>query len=379
MGSEKGMSAPARLRALLRGGGVHPLPCCHDALSAKMIGQAGFDAAFISGFTTSAAKIAQPDCGLITYTEMIDAARSMVEATTIPLVVDGDNGYGNAMNVKRTIKGYSMAGLAGILLEDQKVPKSCGHVQNKEVVGRAEAVARVQAAVQARDAATSNDDDRIVLIARTDAKQAVSFAEALWRVEAFCDVGADMVFVDALESEEEMREVCALAAKHGRPVLANMLESGKGPILGLDELKDVGFALAVYPLALLGVCMAAMRSALEGLKQGKVPEVSRDRASSVFAVAARVACVHRAHMCLRASSCAGQRQRESKRAEKKKNKEKGSDLTCVRVLPFHSSGRLRLQVHQGRAWIRPLLRGTRKNRGRRPSVRSEGGMMRGLG
>lgn len=237
-----------------------------------MIGQAGFDAAFISGFTTSAAKIAQPDCGLITYTEMIDAARSMVEATTIPLVVDGDNGYGNAMNVKRTIKGYSMAGLAGILLEDQKVPKSCGHVQNKEVVGRAEAVARVQAAVQARDAATSNDDDRIVLIARTDAKQAVSFAEALWRVEAFCDVGADMVFVDALESEEEMREVCALAAKHGRPVLANMLESGKGPILGLDELKDVGFALAVYPLALLGVCMAAMRSALEGLKQGKVPE-----------------------------------------------------------------------------------------------------------
>ncbi len=202
---------------------------------------------------------------------MIDAARLMVEATTIPLIVDGDNGYGNAMNVRRTVKGYAAAGLAGILLEDQKVPKSCGHVQNKEVVGRVDAVARVHAAVEARDAAASDEDDRIVLIARTDAKQAESFDEALWRVEAFCDVGADMVFVDALATADEMKAVCDLAASYGRPVLANMLEGGLSPQLPLPELERLGFSLAAYPLSLLGVSIAAMRSALEGLREGSVP------------------------------------------------------------------------------------------------------------
>lgn len=169
------------------------MPSCHDALSAKVVEQAGFDVMFMSGFTTSAAKIARPDCGLITYSEMLEQARLCLDVTTIPLIVDGDNGYGNAMNVQRTLRGYRDAGVAGILLEDQKVPKSCGHVQNKEVVSRADALARLRAAVLARDE-TENEEDRIVIIARTDSRQAVSMEETLWRIEAFCKIGADMVF-----------------------------------------------------------------------------------------------------------------------------------------------------------------------------------------
>ena len=195
----------------------------------------------------------------------------ILDVTTIPLIVDGDNGYGNAMNVQRTLKGYSDAGVAGILLEDQKVPKSCGHVQNKEVVSRAEAVSRLRAAVLARDE-NPNEKDRIVIIARTDSRQAVSFEETLWRIDMFCQLNADMVFCDALESEDEMRRVCTLAASYGKPVLANMLESGKTPILGLDALTDIGFKLSVYPLPLLGVCIGAMQEALKDLKEGKVPE-----------------------------------------------------------------------------------------------------------
>jgi len=247
------------------------MPCCHDALSAKLIEQSGFEVMFMSGFTTSAARIGAPDTQLITYSEMLDQARLCLEVTSIPIVVDGDNGYGNAMNAQRTLRGYRDAGIAGILLEDQKVPKSCGHVQNKEVVTRPEALSRLRAAVLARDE-TPEPADRIVIIARTDSRQAVSMEETLWRIEAFCKVGADMVFCDALQSEDEMVAVCKLAASYNKPVLANMLESGKTPILSLEKLTDIGFKLSVYPLPLLGVCITAMQKALEGLKEGKVPQ-----------------------------------------------------------------------------------------------------------
>merc|ERR1719375_2545467 len=247
------------------------MPSCHDALSARLIEQAGFSAAFMSGFSTSAAKLGRPDVQLITYSEMLEQARLIQEVTTIPIIVDGDNGHGGPLNVKRCLRGFRDAGVAGILLEDQVVPKSCGHVQNKEVVSRAVALAKLRAAVLARDE-TQSERDRIVIIARTDSRQAVSMVETLWRIEAFCKVGADMVFCDALQSEEEMVAVCSLAAKYGKPVLANMLESGKTPILSLEKLADIGFKLSVYPLPLLGVCITAMQKALEGLKEGKVPQ-----------------------------------------------------------------------------------------------------------
>jgi 2-methylisocitrate lyase-like PEP mutase family enzyme len=193
----------------------------------------------------------------------------MHEATrSIPIIGDGDTGYGNAMNVKRTVSQYAAAGFAGILIEDQEWPKSCGHVRGKRVISQKESIARIKAACDARDELDS--PEKIIIVARTDARQAVSFQEAMARAAAFADVGADVVFVDALESEAEMRTLCAEVPSAFK--MANMLEGGgKTPILSPDELEHMGFKLCAYPLSLLGVSINAMRSALHGLKQGKVP------------------------------------------------------------------------------------------------------------
>ena len=262
-------SSATRLRKLIQGPTLGiPCPCCHDALSAKLVESAGFEACFVSGFTTSASTLAQPDCQLMTFTEMITTGRQMLEATqSLPLIVDADNGYGNAANVTRTVTSYAASGMAGLLLEDQRVPKSCGHVGRKEVVSRVESVARIKAAVDARDAMPEHE--RIVLIGRTDAKQAESFDEALWRISAFADLGVDMVFVDALETVGEMEAVCRAA---GVPVMANMLEGGLTPTdLSLEDLSGLGFKLVAYPLSLLSVSISAMQEALVGLKTGRVP------------------------------------------------------------------------------------------------------------
>ena len=259
-----------QLREILSRPGCEVMPCCHDALSGKLIQRAGFEVGFISGFTTSAAKLAVPDAGLITFTEMLDQGTAIVEGTSIPFIIDGDTGYGNAMNVKRTVRAYTNVGLAGLMLEDQISPKSCGHVKKKAVIDRQESVSRIQAAIDARDEIPV-EEDRIVIIGRTDSRQAVSIEEALWRVSAFADMGVDIVFVDALQSKEEMKKVCKLAQSYNVPVLANMLEGGKTPILSIQELEDIGYKLAAYPLSLLGVSINAMQKALEGLKAGTVP------------------------------------------------------------------------------------------------------------
>ena len=223
----------------------------------------------MSGFSVAAARLGLPDTGLVSYGEMVEQGRQMIEATKdIPLIGDGDTGGGNAMNVKRTVKGYAAAGFSGILIEDQTWPKSCGHVRGKRVVSREEAVARVKAACDARD---EPGGCGIVIVARTDAKQAVSFQEAIERAELFADAGADVVFVDALESVAEMRTLCAVC-KGRCAVMANMLEGGgKTPILSPEELEKMGFKLVAYPLSLLGVSMNAMRRALGDLKRGEIP------------------------------------------------------------------------------------------------------------
>ena len=227
----------------------------------------------MSGFSVAAARLGKPDTGLLSYYEMLEQGRCMHEATGgIPIIGDGDTGYGNAMNVKRTVLGYSAAGFAGILIEDQQWPKSCGHVRGKKVIPRDEAVARVKAACDARDEGPNN----IVIVARTDARQAESFDEALARASAFADVGADVVFVDALESEKEMRTLC-VQVQGGVHKMANMLEGGgKTPILSPEELEEMGFKLCAYPLSLVGVSVTAMRRALEGLKRGTVPVVGKE-------------------------------------------------------------------------------------------------------
>lgn len=214
----------------------------------------------------AATRLGLPDVGLISYGEMVDQGRHITEAVSIPVIGDGDNGYGNAMNVKRTVRGYIRAGFAGIILEDQVSPKACGHTRNRKVVSREEAVMRIKAAIDAR---TESGSD-IVIIARTDSRQAISFDEALWRSKAFADAGADVLFIDALASREEMKTFCDLSPFV--PKMANMLEGGgKTPILNPIELEGIGYKLVAYPLSLIGVSIRAMQDALSAIRGGRVP------------------------------------------------------------------------------------------------------------
>ncbi|KAJ4835667.1 hypothetical protein Tsubulata_038997 [Turnera subulata] len=254
------------MRRLLESPGVHLGPACFDALSAKLVERAGFDYCFTSGFSMSAARLALPDTGLLSYGEMLDQGQQITQAVSIPVIGDGDNGYGNAMNVKRTVKGYIRAGFGGIFLEDQVSPKACGHTRGRKVVSREEAVMKIKAAIDAREESGSD----IVIIARTDSRQAISLDEALWRCRAFADAGADVVFIDALASREEMKALCAIAPLV--PKMANMLEGGgKTPILSPVELEEIGFKLVAYPLSLMGVSIQAMQDALRAIKGGRVP------------------------------------------------------------------------------------------------------------
>ncbi|KAI3969209.1 hypothetical protein MKW92_025492 [Papaver armeniacum] len=258
---------PAQLlRNLLESPGVHQGPACYDGLSAKLVQKAGFDFCFTSGFSISAARLGLPDVGLISYGEMVDQGRQITEAVSIPVIGDGDNGYGNGMNVKRTVKGFIKAGFAGIIIEDQVSPKACGHTQGRKVVSREEAVMRIKAAIDARRESGSD----IVIVARTDSRQAVSFEEALWRSRAFADAGADVLFIDALASREEMKGFCEVYPLV--PKMANMLEGGgKTPILNPTELEQMGFKIVAYPLSLIGVSVRAMQDALTAIKGGRLP------------------------------------------------------------------------------------------------------------
>lgn len=243
-------------------------PCCYDGLSARLIETAGFEVAFMSGFSVAAAA-GFPDVGLLSYSEVLRALSTCTEATaTLPIIADGDTGYGNAVSVKRTVAGFAAAGAAGILIEDQASPKSCGHVRNKAVVPRPDALARVRAAVDARD----ESDSGIFVIARSDARQAASLDEALWRAAAFAEAGADGVFVDALASVDEMAALAAAVRGTGVILMANNLEGGgKTPVLPPAELKALGFQLVAYPLSMVGAVVAAQRTALAYIKQGVEP------------------------------------------------------------------------------------------------------------
>jgi 2-methylisocitrate lyase-like PEP mutase family enzyme len=262
------MPAPAespvhRLRELLARPGLLLMPCCFDGLSARLVESAGFEVTFMSGFGVSAARLGAPDTGLISYAEMLDQGRNVCAATALPVIGDGDTGYGNPLNVKRTVRGYAQVGFAGVMIEDQLAPKRCGHTEGKQVVGRAEALARVRAAVDARDEAAD-----VVIVARTDARATHGLEEALFRARAFAELGADVVFVEALPSREEMAEVARHVAK---PLLANMLEGGKTPLLPPPELEALGYKLAAYPLTLLNAAIGAMRDALAALARGQTP------------------------------------------------------------------------------------------------------------
>jgi len=228
-----------------------------------MIEQAGFSAAFMSGFAVSAQRIGKPDAGLISYGEIVDQGRNICAAVDLPIIGDGDTGYGNALNVKRTVAGYARAGFAAVMIEDQLAPKRCGHTKGKLVVDRDEAVDRIKAA---HDARLEGED--ILILARTDARHGHGLGEAIARAQAFYDAGADMLFVEAPKSEAEMRTLCA---ELPGPKMANLVEGGETPIPPPEALADIGYQLAAYPLTLMSAAMRAMRDALAGLTAGAHP------------------------------------------------------------------------------------------------------------
>lgn len=256
-------SAAEKLRDLLSKGKIVKTPCCFDGLSASLIEQAGFELTFLSGFGASASRLGAPDTGLMSYGEVLDQARNAMQPISIPLIADGDTGYGNPMNVMRTVKGFAQAGCAGVMIEDQVSPKRCGHTEGKSVVDRSEAIDRMHAAVEAKA------EHDIAIVARTDARRQHGLDEALSRVEAFAELGADILFVEEPYTEEEMRVICSSVQGFH---LANMLEGGQTPILSPDQLEDIGFAIAAYPLSLLSAAMKSMNTVLADLAAGKPTE-----------------------------------------------------------------------------------------------------------
>ena len=262
----------ADLKKLLAQNTCHVMPCCFDALSARLIEQAGFPLTFMSGFSVAAARACLPDTGLLTVSEMLDQGRSICDAINLPVIGDGDTGHGNAANVHRTMQQFFRAGFAGIMLEDQLSPKRCGHTGVKAVVEREQALERIHAAVEAREQGAD-----LVIIARTDARSALAAShgetqaleEALWRLNAFADLGADVLFLEAPRSEQEMARFCREVPGWR---MANMLEGGLTPQLGPDALAALGFRLAAYPLTLISAAAFAMKTALSALQSGTTPQ-----------------------------------------------------------------------------------------------------------
>jgi 2,3-dimethylmalate lyase len=228
------------IRQALSQSGQIIMPGVYDALSAKIAARSGFEVIFITGYSLSATLLGEPDFGLLTQTEVIAAAQRICSVVETPVIVDADTGYGNAINVIRTVRDLIGAGAAGMFLEDQVWPKRCGHMKGKQVIPLEEQLKKLKAAIEAKQ----NRD--FFIVARTDSRQALGLNAAIERGIAFKEAGADAVFIEAPESKQEMREI----SKQVRgPLVANMLERGVTPLMGPNELKELGFDLIVWPLA----------------------------------------------------------------------------------------------------------------------------------
>jgi 2-methylisocitrate lyase-like PEP mutase family enzyme len=237
------------------------LPCAHDALSARLIERAGFTAYSIGGFALVGSRYGIPDIGLAAFGEISAGIRDIMAATALPVMVDGDTGYGDVKNVAHTIEGYEAMGASSIFLEDQVAPKRCGHMAGKDVIPAADMVAKIKAAVGAR----RNKD--FFLIARTDARAVHGLDEALRRGEQYLKAGVDGIFIEAPQSVKELETIGA--AFKGAPQLANMLDDGRTPVLPPSELKSMGFAMAAYPTTLIFRVARTIERALNDIKAGK--------------------------------------------------------------------------------------------------------------
>lgn len=234
------MKPTTRLRSLINDDPILVVPVVHDPLCARIAEQAGFLAIFSAGYANSAAFLGRPDVGLLTLTEMVDCASRIVDATTIPVFADGDTGYGNTPNVARTISLYQKAGVGGVFIEDQESPKRCGHMEGKSLIPPDEMVAKVRAAVDARK------DEDLVIMARTDAIAVEGIDDAIDRANLYYEAGADLTFVEAPESIEQMKRICREVRG---PAFANMLPGGKTPVLSASVLQEIGYAVVADPVS----------------------------------------------------------------------------------------------------------------------------------
>ena len=256
------MPNTTRLRELLVQRDLLVAPGAYDALSARLIAQAGFPAVYMTGFGTAASVLGQPDVGLLTMSEMVSRAAALAAVVgDRPLIADADTGYGNPINVRRTVREYERAGVAAIHIEDQVWPKKCGHMEGKQVIPVDEMVQKIRAAVDARQ------DPDFVIIARTDANAVYGLEDALRRGRAYRDAGADVIFIEAPRSIEELRAIAQ--AFPDVPLLYNWAESGKTPLLPLEEIHALGFKLVIFPVSMLFAATQALLDLLEALKQGQ--------------------------------------------------------------------------------------------------------------
>lgn len=259
------MRSTTRLRELLASPDMIIAPGAYDALSARLIAQAGFSAVYMTGFGTAASILGQPDVGLLTMSEMVSRAAALAAITgeigPLPLIADADTGYGNPINVRRTIREYERAEVASVHIEDQIWPKKCGHMEGKQVISQQEMVQKIRAAADARR------DPDFVIIARTDAIAVNGLEDALQRGKAYREAGADVLFIEAPRSLSELQAI--KEAFPDVPLLYNWAESGKTPLLPLKEIQALGFKLVIFPVSLLFAATHAMLQMLTLLKQGE--------------------------------------------------------------------------------------------------------------
>ena len=250
------MNTPS-LRGRLASKSLLVAPGVHDLVSLRLADSFGFEALYMTGFGTVASHLGLPDAGLATYTDMVGRVKTMASMAHAPLIADGDTGYGGLLNVRHTVRGYEEAGAAAIQLEDQEFPKKCGHTPGRRVIPMEDMVKKIRVAVESR---TSRD---FLIIARTDARTALGLDEALRRADAYASAGADMLFVESPESVEEMRAICE---RFELPLVANMVEKGRTPVLSRAELESLGYRLAIFPVTALLAAVKSMSAVYAHLK-----------------------------------------------------------------------------------------------------------------
>ena len=256
-------AATADLRTLMQKGRPVLAPGCYDALGARLIEEAGFPAVYMTGFGTSAGLLGRPDVGLVSMAEMADNARRIVEAVDLPVIADADTGYGNPINVVRTVREYERAGVAALHIEDQVAPKKCGHMEGKQVIPAAEMVEKVRAAADARVSA------ELLIIARTDARAVEGLDAAIERAARYHEAGADVLFIEAPQSVDEVRAIAS--SFPGVPLLFNYAEGGKTPAVDHALLADLGYAIVIFPIATLLAATKAMRATLARIRSDGTP------------------------------------------------------------------------------------------------------------